>query len=83
MKLVFFFADYCGLCHAMRDSVVNELADRGADVEFVDVMERPHYADTFRVTRIPTAVVVDGSGCEYARYTDVFTIGVLESDLGL
>ena len=83
MRLVFFFADYCGLCHAMREHVIDPLASCGADVEIVNAVERPFYADSFRVSRLPTAVVLDEDGDEYARYTDMFTIGVLEGDLGL
>lgn len=83
MKAVYFYADYCGLCHALRKSVIDKLVKRGADIEAVDVMDRPYYADKFGITRIPTVIVIDGDGEEYARYTDMFTVGVLEDDLGV
>jgi thioredoxin 1 len=57
--LIDFWADWCGPCR-MLSPIVDEIASERSDVKFckVNVDEQPELASAFRVSSIPTLVLM-------------------------
>jgi thioredoxin 1 len=67
--LVDFFAAWCGPCRALAP-VVEKLAGEGYRVCKVDIEARPDLASRYRVSALPTLVVLRG-GEEVARFVGI------------
>ncbi|MEG0790992.1 MAG: thioredoxin family protein [Gordonibacter sp.] len=70
-RVLFFWADYCGMCRAVRELVIDPLIERGFEVEAIDCMAKPSRAERYGVTRLPTTIVLDHDGEVYAAYRGV------------
>jgi thiol-disulfide isomerase/thioredoxin len=67
-RLLDFHASWCGPCRQMRPEV-DKLVRKGYPVESVDIDRAPQKAGRYKVSAVPTFVIVDGSGKELARET--------------
>jgi thioredoxin 1 len=63
VRLLDFYADWCGPCDA-QDPILEELAADYGDVEFekVDVDDNQDVANEYRVQSLPTVVVENDDG---------------------
>lgn len=77
-KVLYFEADYCGMCRALRRTLVDPLRSRGIDVEVIDCMKRPCTAERYGIRKLPTTVVLDDGGEVFARYEGSATVEVIE-----
>lgn len=77
MMIAYFEADYCGMCHALKETVMRPLEERGIEVVYIDAMEMPAVAETFGVKVLPTAAVIGDGGEVIAVYQGNITQEVL------
>jgi thiol-disulfide isomerase/thioredoxin len=75
--LLDFHADWCGPCQKMRPAV-EHLIRKGYPVQSVDFDQDRSLVDRYGVDRVPTFVVVDGSGQELSRTSGLQPAAVLE-----
>ena len=80
-RLLYFEAGYCGMCKAVKASVIDPLVERGYDIEVVDCMAKPSLAERHRVKMLPTTVVLDEDGSVFSRYEGSVSIEFLEGVL--
>jgi thiol-disulfide isomerase/thioredoxin len=64
--LLDFQAAWCNPCQQMRPEV-EKLVERGYPVRKIDIDREPQLSDRYRVTAVPTFLVVDAQGKELAR----------------
>ncbi|MDE2508108.1 MAG: trypsin-like peptidase domain-containing protein [Planctomycetota bacterium] len=64
--LLDFHADWCGPCKAMRPTV-EKLVQAGYPVRSINIDREPDLAKKYRVTSVPTFIVVNGSGKALAQ----------------
>ena len=70
--LLDFQATWCHPCQVMRP-VVDKLVEKGYPVRQIDIDRSPEMSERYKVTAVPTFVVVDARGKELAR-----TQGIIE-----
>jgi thioredoxin 1 len=80
-KLLFFGASWCNPCKAMKP-VVAELQAGGLDVEYIDVGSEDERAEKYKVTSIPTFVVLGEDGTQVGRETGAMPKAKLEALIG-
>lgn len=68
--LLDFQASWCGPCKQMRGAI-HELKDKNYPVKEIDVDESPDLAARYKVSEVPTFIVVDPAGRILARTTGV------------
>jgi thioredoxin 1 len=74
MKLVkYFSATWCGPCKAFKP-IMQEVANEGYSVEFIDVDQEQNKAVKYNVRSVPTTVVEE-NGVEVSRF-----IGAIPKD---
>lgn len=73
MKLLKFYADWCGPCKSQ--SMIMEGMDLGVEVDNVNIDERSEVAIQYKVRGVPTMILVDDQGVEIKR-----NVGVLNAD---
>lgn len=61
MKLIDFYADWCGPCQSMQP-IIDELIDEGYDVEKINIENQPEKAIEYSVMSIPTFIIEDAHG---------------------
>ena len=67
MKLVkYFSATWCGPCKAFKP-IMQEVANEGYSVEFIDVDQEQNKATKYGVRSVPT-VVIEENGIEVDRF---------------
>lgn len=78
IKLLYFSADWCAPCKRMKP-IVKQFIEDNPDILFVDidVDEEYEHAQEFRISSVPTTVVVK-DGEEFARKSGAFTREKLE-----
>jgi thiol-disulfide isomerase/thioredoxin len=64
--LLDFSATWCGPCQQMRPEI-DVLIAKGYPVKAVDIDRSPELSERYRVTAVPTFVIVDSKGKELAR----------------
>lgn len=62
MKLLDFYATWCGPCKAMMPTIERLRENGPFEVEKVNVDENPDMASKFSIRGIPTLIFVDDSG---------------------
>lgn len=77
-RVLFFTANYCGMCRALKSTLVEPLRSRGIDVEEIDCMREPCRAESHGIKRLPTTIILDEDGEAYARYEGIATVEVVE-----
>ena len=65
-SLKYFSATWCGPCKVFKP-VMQELAEQGHSIEFIDVDEQSDVATEFGVRSVPTTVVME-NGQEVDRF---------------
>ena len=64
--LLDFQATWCGPCQEMRPEI-DKLVRKGYPVKQIDIDRSPELSDRYKVSAVPTFVVVDSKGKELAR----------------
>ena len=73
MKLMYFRADGCGVCHAKRP-VAEEIARAmGLPLEVVDFEREQAPAEALRVKGVPTLALVDGDRARFKLVGEMIT----------
>lgn len=68
MKVLKFYADWCGPCKALT-TVINNAKDKIAiTIESVNIDENIFLAQEFKVRSVPTMILVDDSEQELKRH---------------
>ena len=62
----YFSAVWCGPCKAFKP-IMNEIADEGYSIEFIDVDQEQNKATKYGVRSVPT-VVIEENGIEVDRF---------------
>ena len=62
----YFSATWCGPCKVFKP-VMNEIADEGYSIEFIDVDQEQNKATKYGVRSVPT-VVIEENGIEVDRF---------------
>tara|TARA_B100000287_G_scaffold409442_1_gene436807 strand:+ start:2422 stop:2658 length:237 start_codon:yes stop_codon:yes gene_type:complete len=65
----YFSAKWCGPCRAFRP-VMEEIANEGKSIQFIDVDQSQDLASEYRVTSVPT-VVIEENGQVVDRFIGV------------
>lgn len=81
-RVLFFETDYCGMCRAVRELIIDPLIERGFEVEDIDCMAKPFVAERYGVRRLPTTIVLDHDGEVYASYRGVCPPESIDKMLG-
>lgn len=74
MKYLYFSAPWCGPCRMLKP-VMEKVIAQGIPVDKFEVDDNKELADQYNIRSIPTIILVDESGKEFAR-----TIGVKPLD---
>ncbi len=67
MKVLKFYADWCGPCKGLTQVIKNAGDKITMEVENVNIDENIFMAQDFKVRSVPTMVVVDDNGNELRR----------------
>ena len=59
LRVVAFTATWCGPCRHAHE-VLNSLAKRGLEVQYIDIDEHRDLAEKYHITSIPTMYVIRG-----------------------
>ena len=62
----YFSATWCGPCKAFKP-IMNEIANEGYSVEFIDVAQSQELAAKYGVRSVPTTIIEEG-GTEVNRF---------------
>lgn len=72
MKVLKFYAEWCGPCKT-QTSIIKNLGDRvTVPIEEIDIDEKFDQVKSWKVTSVPTLILVDENG-EVKRHTGVLT----------
>lgn len=71
MKVVKYYADWCGPCKAMTPELARFVSDNNIELEEVNIEVDSQAAQAASIRSIPTLVVLDDDGAEVARYHNV------------
>ena len=67
MKTIkYFSATWCGPCQSFKP-VMNEIANEGYSVQFIDIDQSPNMATQYSVMSVPT-VIIEENGIEVDRF---------------
>ncbi len=70
MKLLKFYGEWCGPCKT-QNSIIKNLGDRvSIEIENIDIDEEFDTVKSWKVTSVPTMILVDENG-EVKRHTGV------------
>jgi len=72
LKIIKFYAEWCGPCKVVGPIVEQAVAERGIELENVNIDENPEAAMKYHVRSIPT-VVIEREGKELTRLMGTFT----------
>ena len=63
MKVLDFYADWCGPCQVLKP-ILEQVEQEHPEVEFeaIDIEEQPDLAEQYEVMSIPTLVILDDNG---------------------
>jgi len=60
MNLILYFtADYCSPCQAMKPAFIDLMQEQGLKYEIVDVMENKEARQKYKVMGVPTIIVTN------------------------
>lgn len=59
MRVLRFFAEWCGPCRMSRPSFLDFVEDSGVSWAEIDVETEPEYAELYDVRMVPTYVFID------------------------
>ena len=62
----YFTATWCGPCKSFKP-IMNEIANEGYSVQFIDIDQSPNMATQFSVMSVPT-VIIEENGIEVDRF---------------
>ena len=62
----YFSATWCGPCKSFKP-VMNEIANEGYSVQFIDIDQSSNMATQYRVMSVPT-VIIEENGIEVDRF---------------
>lgn len=77
-KIIYFSAQWCGPCRAMKP-IIEEFETNHTDIEIVkiDADEEFEMAQQYKITSIPTFILLDEEGTEVNRKRGAFSMPAL------
>lgn len=76
MKILKFYAEWCGPCKVVGQNLKN--ANLPIEVMDIDVEDNDDLVAQYRVRNVPVVVLLDNGGCEVKRWVGVFNINELK-----
>lgn len=77
MKVLKFYADWCGPCKSLSKTIENHYKG-DVPVEEVDIDKNTEMATKYGIRNIPTCILVDDSGTEIKRKSGAMMIDQFE-----
>lgn len=79
-KLLFFHAPWCAPCRNVEKTIITPLEERiGTDkIERINAQNEPFKADNYKVSKLPTVIVLDGENEFYRGEGRVLSADILE-----
>lgn len=60
MRIIYFGASWCGMCHVLKPQVQAFCKDKGIELEDVDAEAQEERAQQYNIRNLPTIIVEDG-----------------------
>jgi thiol-disulfide isomerase/thioredoxin len=73
MKLVYFRADWCGVCHTKGPVAEEAARAMGVPLEVVDYEREAAAAEALRIKTVPTLALVDGERVRFRLVGEMIT----------
>lgn len=61
MKVLFFWASYCGSCKFMQREILPKVYEAGVDIQEINCMRDVAEAKKWKITRLPYIIVLNDS----------------------
>jgi len=81
MKLLEFYATWCGPCKVQKPIVEKLSKELQIEVEFIDIDERPEVAEKYQIRAVPSIVVIDDEGNFKKKLVGLQTAAVLKANI--
>jgi thioredoxin 1 len=78
MKVMYFTANWCAPCKALKPLAQQVSSETGVPVQFIDVDEQIDYVKNMNITSVPTLIGIEG-GQTIFRHTGMISKGELKS----
>jgi thiol-disulfide isomerase/thioredoxin len=81
MKLLEFYATWCGPCKVQKPIVEKLSKELQIEAEFIDIDERPEVAEKYQIRAVPSIVVIDDEGNFKKKLVGLQTAAVLKANI--
>jgi len=81
MKLLEFYATWCGPCKVQKPIVEKLSKELRIEAEFIDIDERPEVAEKYQIRAVPSIVVIDDEGNFKKKLVGLQTAAVLKANI--
>ena len=81
MKLLDFYATWCGPCKVQKPIVEKLSKELRIEAEFIDIDERPEVAEKYQIRAVPSIVVIDDEGNFKKKLVGLQTAAVLKANI--
>ena len=81
MKLLEFYATWCGPCKVQKPIVEKLSKELLIEAEFIDIDERPEVAEKYQIRAVPSIVVIDDEGNFKKKLVGLQTAAVLKANI--
>lgn len=81
MKLLEFYATWCGPCKVQKPIVEKLSKELQIEAEYIDIDERPEVAEKYQIRAVPSIVVIDDEGNFKKKLVGLQTAAVLKANI--